>query len=187
MYLSSSRFRMLFLDLYLDYLARMLNHFGNICLMPPTNFSQNSFDEIGKASIHPEFPERTGALTKWAGICFDHTESSVDRPENEEDDKKVMRVPKALEIRTPKPLHRRYHHQHQANEHDVSRPAGTSGEVGREEPFKPLFIVLRELREIVPMRTGMEPSKEDNRPSYQFMERDVFVELDDPIYRCLPQ
>lgn len=111
-YLAGPGFSVLFLDLYLNHLAWVLNDLGNVSLVPSTDFPKYSFYQVNESAVHPELPEDPRALTKRSRVCLDHAEGSMDGPEDKEYDEKMMHVPEALKFGTAKPLNRRSDNEH---------------------------------------------------------------------------
>lgn len=157
---------MLLLHLDLDYIAWMLNDFGYEGLVSSTNFSCNPLQQVNKAAVHPVLPEDTGPGTKRCSVSLDHAKCSMHRPENEEDDKQVMRVPEALEVLSLDLLDRCRSYEHQGCEHHIARPARTSQNVCKQPSFEAEVVLCRELGEIVPVSNCMYPAPKDNRPGH---------------------
>lgn len=82
----------------------MLDDLGDECFVPSPNFSSDPFQQVNEAAVHPVLPEHTRACTERRGVCFDQTESSMDRPENEKNDEEMVSIPKSLEVLALKPL-----------------------------------------------------------------------------------
>ena len=97
-YLASARPGVLLLDLDLDDVARVLDDLGNKRFVPPPDLAHDPFQQIHKTACHPIFPENANTIAERLEIGLNHTERSMDRPENEENDEKVMRVPESLEL-----------------------------------------------------------------------------------------
>ena len=135
-YLASSRLGFLFLDLNFNYFTRMLNDFGDVGLVLPANLSRYPFYQVYESSVHPILPENTGTRTKRCCICFNHAESSVDGPENKEQNEEMVGEPEAFIIGSSKLSHGRGNDEHQNDKHDVPRPSRTSGKVGKKESFE---------------------------------------------------
>jgi len=110
--LPGPHFRVLFLDLYLDDIARMLNNFCDHGLVPSSHFSQNALNQIHETAIHPELPENADAAAEGCAIGFDHAECPVDAPEGKEDDEEVMDGPEALVVGTAGLLDGGEEHRH---------------------------------------------------------------------------
>lgn len=111
----------------------------------------------------------------------------MQRPEEEEDDEHVMRVPEALVVGTSGLLNGRQYHTHESNQHDVAGPSRTSSEIGNEPSVKPEFILDSNMAKVDPMRDCMNPREEDDRPGSCDVKGDVLVELDDSVKRCAAQ
>ena len=89
--LSSPGLRVLLLNLDLADVARVLDDFGDVRLMSPTNLAGNSLRKIDVSAVHPVLPEDTDGRgaeghAEWREVGLDHTECAMDRPEEEEDD-----------------------------------------------------------------------------------------------------
>ena len=95
---------MLLLDLYFDDVRWMLNDFADVGLVATTNLPHDTFCQVDKTTPHPVLIEDTSTETEWSVVSLDHAESSVDRPEDEEDDKEVMGVPESLVVFTARLL-----------------------------------------------------------------------------------
>ncbi len=188
--LSSSGLGILLLDLDFANVGRMLNDLGDVGLVLSTDLSCDSLGEVNVSSVHPVLPENTNGTgsntnTVRSKIGLNHTEGSVDGPEDEEDDEHVVGVPEALKVRTSHLFDRSNHHTHQSSQHDVSSPSWASDKVGHKPSSKTQIILRSNLRKVVPMRKSVYPREEDNRPSGSHVECNVFVELDDTIERRL--
>lgn len=76
-YLASSGFGVLLLDLYLHHIARVLNDLGDIRLVSSANFSQDPLNEVNDPAVNPILPEDSGPGAERCHIRLDHTECSV--------------------------------------------------------------------------------------------------------------
>jgi hypothetical protein len=97
-YLTSAGLGVLLLDLDFADVARMLDDLGNVRLVSSANFACNALAEVSESTVHPVLPENTDAIAEGRKVGFDHAESSVDGPKDEEDDEEVVHVPKALKV-----------------------------------------------------------------------------------------
>ena len=88
----------LLLDLYLADAAWMLDDFRNKGLVSATDFTRNPFEEIDKPSVTPEKVEYANVTAEGWSVRFDHTESAVHAPEDEEDNEEVVGVPETFVI-----------------------------------------------------------------------------------------
>lgn len=84
----------IFFDLDLHDVAGMLNYLADICFMLSTNFPHSSLSEIEQTPDHPEFPENTNTIAERRAIWLDHTEGAMERPEEEEYEKEMVRIPR---------------------------------------------------------------------------------------------
>lgn len=109
--------------------------------------------------------EYAGAIAKGRRIWLDHAECPVDGPEDEEEYKQMMRVPKSLVICTSSLLPRRDDHDYQHNEHDVPRPARPRGKVRLEESLEAKLILDCKLSEVVPVGNRVYKGECDDGPS----------------------
>lgn len=101
--LSCTSLGILLLDLNLTDVTGMLNNLGNVGLVLSSNLSRNSLHQINVTSIHPVLPEDSNGTgsqsnTVWCEIWLNHAEGSVDRPEDEENDEQMMRIPETFKI-----------------------------------------------------------------------------------------
>ena len=135
-YLASSGLSLFLFDLNLEHFTWMLNDLGDVGLVRSADFSCYPFYQIKESSIHPVLPEHPGSRTERCPICLDHAERPVDRPENEKYDEEMMCEPESFVISSPKLSSGRGKNEHESNQHDVPRPARTSGEVCEKEPFE---------------------------------------------------
>lgn len=103
-YLSSSGFGMLFLDLYLDHVAWMLDDLGDEGLVSATNLSEHPLNQIHKSTIHPILPENSSSRAEGCNVRLDHAKCPMDRPKDEKDDEQVMGEPEALVVLPLEPL-----------------------------------------------------------------------------------
>lgn len=99
--LSSFRGRVIFLDLNLDNVARVLNDFADICLVFSTNLSHSPLAEVKEAPNHPELPENANTITERWAIRLYHAESTVKRPEEEKYEEEMVRIPLIMLIICP--------------------------------------------------------------------------------------
>jgi hypothetical protein len=84
-HLAGPRFAVLLLYLHLHNIAGMLNDLRNVRLVSSSDLAGDSLQQVDEASIHPVFPENTDSITEGCKIRLNHTEGSVDGPEDEED------------------------------------------------------------------------------------------------------
>jgi hypothetical protein len=89
---------MLFLDLHLANVAGVLDDLGNVRLMSSPDLTGDTFGQVRESTVHPVLPKDTDTIAERRKIRLDHTERSVNRPENEEDDEEVVHVPEAFEV-----------------------------------------------------------------------------------------
>lgn len=66
-------------------------------------------------------------------VRLNHTEHAVELPVDEENDKKVVRIPKPLEVSTTPLLDRKEYHNEEGGSHDPPSHARTCKEIGSEE------------------------------------------------------
>lgn len=115
---------MFFLDLHFHHIAWVLDDLGDIRLVSSSDLAGNPLSQIRKSSIHPVLPEDTDTVAERRKIGFDHAESTMDGPEYEEDDEKMMRVPESLELGSSRLFGCRHCHCREGNQHNVSGPSG---------------------------------------------------------------
>lgn len=166
---------MLLLDLNFANVARVLNNLGNVRLVSAPDLTGDTLTQVCKSSIHPVLPEDGNTSAKGRKVGRNHAESTVDGPEQEEDDEEVVHVPETLKVCTTRTFGRRECNSHQTNQHDVATPAGTGGEVGENETHESEVVVGGEAGQVVPMGNGVNPGEEDNGPGDQLVEGDVLV------------
>ena len=148
---------MLFLDLNLAHIARVLNDLRDVRLVSSSDFARNTLSQIRKSAIHPVLPEDANAITERCEVGLDHAESAVDRPEDEEDNEQVVGVPEAFEVCSSRLLCCRECYGHQGKQHDISTPARACCEVGKDEAHESQVVAGRESCEIVPVRDSVHP------------------------------
>jgi len=102
-----------------------------------SDFPQGPFKQIDKSTIHPVLPENANASAEWRNIWFDHTESSMNRPKDKEDDEQVVCVPESFKVCSARLLDGCEEHGHEGEEHDISRPSGTCGKVCEQPSLEP--------------------------------------------------
>lgn len=129
-YLSSASLGVLLLDLNFADVAWMLNDLGNVRLVSSSNLTRDTFSKIRKSTIHPVLPEDTDAVAKGRKVGLNHTESSMDRPEDKEDDEQVMCIPETLEVGTARLLSSRQGNSHQGDQHHISTPTRARRKIG---------------------------------------------------------
>ena len=72
-------------------------------------------------------------------------------------------------------------HGHEGDEHDVACCTRAGAEVGKEPPFDASIRGDGETGKVYPMGNGVDPCEEDDGPGYEFVQSDVFVEIDDAV------
>lgn len=159
----------------------MLDNLRDECLVPSPDLARYAFKQIHKSTQHPVLPENTDAVAEGFKIRFDHTERSMDGPEDEEYDEKVMSIPESLKVGPSRFLHGREHHRHKRNQHNVSAPPGPRQEISSNEAFEANSVHGGEFGQIVPVCDGVDPGEKDNGPADEFVEGDVLIEGDDAI------
>ena len=141
----------------------MLYNLRDECGVSTSDLSHDPFQQVDEASIHPVLPEYTDSSAEWGDIRFDHTESSMDGPKDEEDNEQVMSVPEPFKVRSTRFLARGKEHGHEREKHDISRPSRTRDEVCQQPPLESQVVLSSQLGEIVPVGDGMDPGEEDDR------------------------
>lgn len=111
---------MFLLDLQLNDIAGVLDNLGNVRLVSSTNLPHHSFQQVDESAPHPILIEDTRTEAEGRCICLDHTECTMDGPENEEHDEEVMGVPEPLKVDPLEPVHGCDDHRHKCSEHDVA-------------------------------------------------------------------
>lgn len=127
--------------------------------MSATHLSEYSLDQIYESTVHPVQPEHASSGAKRRGICLDHAERSMDRPEDEEYDEQMMCEPEPFVVTFLESFEGCHKYRHQDDQHDISRPPWASGEVRQHESFEALIVLGSQLCEIVPMGGSMDPGK----------------------------
>lgn len=153
---------MLLLNLDFADVAWVLNDLGNVCLVSSSNLTGNALSQVREPTIHPVLPEDTNTVTEGREVRLNHTECSVDGPEDEEYDKKVMSVPETLEIGTSRLLCSCQGNSHQCDKHNITTPSGTCCKIGQNEAHEAELVDCGKLCEIVPMGDRVNPGKEDD-------------------------
>lgn len=184
--LASPGLGVLLLDLNLAHIARVLNDLGDVGLVTSTHLTGNTLRKVDESSVHPVLPKHTNSLgsdrdTEWRDVGLNHTEGSVGSPEDEEDDKHVVSVPESLVVGSASLLHTGNNHASQGNQHDVSRPARSRYQVGKEETVDTKVVLGSNLSEVVPVSNGVNPAEEEDRPGNGNVEGDVLVELNNAV------
>lgn len=169
----------------------MLDDLGDVRLVSSADLARDALGQVDKAAVYPVLPEdayggRADGDAEGRRVGLDHAEGAVDGPEDKEHDEHVVRVPEALVVGAPRLLDRRQHHAHERHEHDVPAPPGTRRQVGGEKSVEAEVVLGRDLREVVPVRDGVDPGEEDDGPRRRDVEGDVLVKLDDAVQRRLP-
>ncbi|KAK5630382.1 hypothetical protein RRF57_006097 [Xylaria bambusicola] len=116
--LPGARLRVLLLDLDLADVAGVLDDLGDVRLMAAAHLSRDALCEVDEATVHPILPEnadgrRADRDTERRRVWLDHAEGAMDRPEQEEDDEHVVRVPETLVVSPTGLLDRCEHHAHE--------------------------------------------------------------------------
>ena len=171
------------LDLDLADIAGVVNNLRDVGFVASAHFTRNALSKVGESTIHPVLPEDTDAVAEGRKVGLDHAESTVDGPENKEDDEHVMSVPEALKVRATRLLSSCNGNGHQREQHDVSTPSRSCSEVGEDETHESEFVECGEAGEVVPMRNGVNPGEEDDSPGDKLVEGDVLIEWDDVVQR----
>lgn len=120
---------MLLLDLNLANVARMLNDLGDVRLVSSTYFAGNAFSQVGKSTVHPVLPEDTNSIAERRKIGLNHTEGSMDRPEDEEYDEQMVHVPEAFKVCATSLLSSCNSDRVERNQHDVTTPSRSGRKV----------------------------------------------------------
>jgi hypothetical protein len=165
----------------------MLDDLGNESLVSSSDLPGNPFCQVQEGTAHPVLPEDTDTSAERCKISLDHAECPMNRPEYEEDDHEVVRVPESFEICPLLLLHCGPSHECERDYKDVSRPSRTSQKVQLDESFKANLVDGRKSGHVVQMGDGVNPGKEHDGPGSQFMEGDVFVKRNDAVERCAPE
>ena len=178
------------LDLDLAHVGRVLDDLGDVRLVLAADLAGDALGEIGEAAVHPVLPEHADGLGADADaegrkVRLDHAEGAVDRPEEEEDDEHVVRVPEALVVCAARLLDRGDHHARQRDQHDVASPTRAGDEVGQKPAVDAEVVLGCDLGKVVPVGNGVHPRPEEDGPCCCDMEGDVLVELDDAVQRSL--
>lgn len=180
-HLTSTSLCVLFLDLNLDDIARMLDDFRNKSFMSSSHLSSNPLGQIKECSVHPVLPENSDSSTERSEVRLDHAESSVNRPKYEEYNEEVVSVPKSFEVRPSWLFHRRKYHGHQSKEHHISSPSWSRYEVCKKPSWETELVRCSQSCKVDPMSNRMDPAKKYDRPGGKFVERDIFVERNDTV------
>jgi hypothetical protein len=170
-----------FLDLDFANVTGVVDDLGDVGLVASAHFTRNALGKVGKSTIHPVLPEDTNAVAEGRKVGLDHAESAVNGPEHKKDDEHVMCVPETLEVRATRLLGSCNGNGHQREQHDVSTPTRSCGEVGEDETHESEFIECGEAGEVVPVSNSVDPGEEDDSPGDELVEGDVLVEWDDII------
>ena len=101
----------------------------------------------------------------------------MNSPEEKEDCEKVVRVPKSFKVLSTGLFNGCEDHGHEGEQHDISTPSWTSRKIGEQETRKAEIVLRRQLSEVIPVRNCMDPRKQHDGPSHQFVKCDVLVEL----------
>ncbi len=184
--LTSSGRGVLLLDLDLADVAGMLNDLGNVGFVSSTDLTSDTLGQVGESTPHPVLPEDTDTSAEGRKVRLDHAESSVNGPEDEEDDEEMMGIPEALKVGTTSILHGGDGNSHQSDKHDVSTPAGTSGKIGQDESHESQIVVGGEPSKVVPMSNCVNPREENNGPSNQLVESDILVKGNNVVQGSTP-
>lgn len=75
-----------------------------------------------------------------------------------------MGRPKLLPLHDSDPFTGSDNDEHQREEHDVSRPAGSSSETGEKKAFATPAVLRCQLSKVDPMGNCMHPGEENHRP-----------------------
>lgn len=172
---------MLFLNLNFADIAWVLNNLRDVRLVATSYLSCNTLRKIGEASHKPVLVENADTKAVGSTVVLDHAELAVDGPEDKEDDEHVVGVPETLVVGSAWLFDGGEDHSHKRNQHEVSRPARSSDEVGQDEANKTESFLSRQLRIVVPVRNGVDPGEEHDRPGEKLVEGDVLVKLNDTV------
>lgn len=114
----------------------------------------------------------------------------MELPADEKDNKEMMRIPEAFEVRAPPFLHGEVDHDAKDNGHDPTSNAGPGGKVGVEEGEKLGTACLCtgvcdcKFGKVDHVRNHVDDSADNDRPGSGFVERNVLVKGDDLVERC---
>ena len=131
----------------------------------------------------PTYPENTNVFPRaeWWPVGLDHTEHPMQLPADEVDDKKMVRVPKALKICTTLLLQSEKDDQEQCGRHDPPGNSRPRCEIDHEERSKPLTASLRisvgdgKFGKVEHVRDDVNGCPNDHRPGRRLVERDILV------------
>lgn len=84
-----------FFNLNLHHVTWVFNNFADICLVISTYFSHSAFGEVNESTTQPKFPKSADSFAEWGSVWLNHTECTMEGPEEEKNQEKVMCVPKA--------------------------------------------------------------------------------------------
>lgn len=188
--LSGSRLRVFLLDLDLADVARMLDDLRDVGLVASSQLTSDPLRQVYVATPRPELPEDpdgAGADRNAEGgeVGLDHAEGTVDRPEKEENDEHVVRIPESLVVRSSRLLVRCHHHAAERDQHDIPRPTRARRQVGHQPSVETQVVLAGDQPEVDPMGDRVDPGEEEDRPSRRDVEGDVLVELYDSVQRRL--
>jgi hypothetical protein len=93
----------------------------------------------------------------------------------------MVSIPKSLIVLSTGFLERRENHHHESDEHNVSRCTWSRPEIDEEESLDSGFRSDCEACKVYPVSNCMNPCEEDDRPCDEFVERDIFVKVDDTV------
>lgn len=123
----------------------------------------------------------------WRPVRLDHAEHPVELPADKENDEKMVRVPKSLEVCATPLLDSKKHHDAETSCHDPTSDARAGGKVCCQERDRDLTyrlglrISLCESAKIHHVCHNVHDGPEDHGPSRSLMESDILVEGNDLI------
>lgn len=168
----------------------MLNDLCDVCPVTTSHLACDTLGQVNETAVHPVLPEDSNSRCANAGaercnIWLNHAESSVDGPEEEENDEHVVSIPEALKVCSSRLLGRRENHTHQRNKHDIASPTRSRHKIGNQPAVDTKLVLDGDLGKVIPVSNGMDPRPENDGPGGDDVEGDVLVELEDAIERCL--
>lgn len=132
--------------------------------MSSPDLSHQPLEKIDSSTPNEVQVEGTITEIVWLGVRRNHTPDTVQCPEEEEDNKQMVRVPESFIVRPAGLLNGSKHHGHESNRDDPSCPGRAQKETNVKEAPETHATLGSQLGCIVQVGNRVNPCEEDNGP-----------------------
>jgi hypothetical protein len=96
----------------------------------------------------------------------------------------MVYIPEPFVVLSSRFFHGSEYHGHERYHHDVAGRAGTGTEVDDKPAFETEVFGHGETGKVNPVGDGVDPGEKHDGPSDEFVESNVFVEINDAVEGC---